>query len=427
MGVLIITHYQRILHIVQPDRVSILFDGRVEHEGGPELVEQLEREGYGKSREEVGRRGMSHARARARRDFPILDRRTGSPTSTPARRRRSRGRSSTRWTRTSGTTTRPSTAASTRSPPRRPERFEGARAKAARVRRRATRRRDDLHRQRDRGDQPRRVRVGRARTCDAGDRVVVDGDGAPLDHRPVAHARRERGAELDVVADRRRGRAEARRRARRSCSRAAPKLVAVAHVSNVLGTINPIAEIARRGARRRRAVLVDGAQAVPQIPVDIARSAPTSTPGPATRPTARPASACSTAAASCSSAMPPWIGGGHMITAVTLRRDPLRRAADEVRGRHVADRRGGRPRRRGRLPRRPRHATRPRARARARRVRARAPRRRRRPHDPRPARRRRARRGRSRSRSTTPTRTTSPRSSAARASASAPATTARSR
>jgi Fe-S cluster assembly ATP-binding protein len=54
MGVLIITHYQRILHMVEPDRVSILFDGKVAHEGGAELVEQLEREGYGKLREAVG-------------------------------------------------------------------------------------------------------------------------------------------------------------------------------------------------------------------------------------------------------------------------------------------------------------------------------------------------------------------------------------
>jgi Fe-S cluster assembly ATP-binding protein len=54
MGVLIITHYQRILHHVQPDRVSIIFEGRVAHEGGPELVEQLEREGYAKLREQVG-------------------------------------------------------------------------------------------------------------------------------------------------------------------------------------------------------------------------------------------------------------------------------------------------------------------------------------------------------------------------------------
>jgi Fe-S cluster assembly ATP-binding protein len=54
MGVLIITHYQRILHMVQPERVSIMFDGRIAKEGGPELVDQLEREGYGRLREEVG-------------------------------------------------------------------------------------------------------------------------------------------------------------------------------------------------------------------------------------------------------------------------------------------------------------------------------------------------------------------------------------
>jgi Fe-S cluster assembly ATP-binding protein len=53
MGVLIITHYQRILHLVQPSRVSIIFDGRVVKEGGPELVDQLEREGYGWVREEL--------------------------------------------------------------------------------------------------------------------------------------------------------------------------------------------------------------------------------------------------------------------------------------------------------------------------------------------------------------------------------------
>jgi Fe-S cluster assembly ATP-binding protein len=46
MGVLIITHYQRILHLVQPERVSVLYKGRIVKEGGPELVTQLEAEGY---------------------------------------------------------------------------------------------------------------------------------------------------------------------------------------------------------------------------------------------------------------------------------------------------------------------------------------------------------------------------------------------
>ena len=53
MGVLIITHYQRILHIVKPDFVHIMFEGRIVKEGGPELVEQLEKRGYGWIREEV--------------------------------------------------------------------------------------------------------------------------------------------------------------------------------------------------------------------------------------------------------------------------------------------------------------------------------------------------------------------------------------
>ena len=46
MGVLAITHYQRLLNYLQPDRVHILIDGRVVDSGGPELAERLEREGY---------------------------------------------------------------------------------------------------------------------------------------------------------------------------------------------------------------------------------------------------------------------------------------------------------------------------------------------------------------------------------------------
>ena len=53
MGVLIITHYQRILHLVKPDFVHVMFEGRIVKGGGPELVEQLEERGYGWIREEV--------------------------------------------------------------------------------------------------------------------------------------------------------------------------------------------------------------------------------------------------------------------------------------------------------------------------------------------------------------------------------------
>jgi len=45
-GVLLITHYQRLLDVVKPDRVSVLADGRIVRTGGPELALQLEEEGY---------------------------------------------------------------------------------------------------------------------------------------------------------------------------------------------------------------------------------------------------------------------------------------------------------------------------------------------------------------------------------------------
>jgi Fe-S cluster assembly ATP-binding protein len=53
MGILIITHYQRILHLVEPDFVHVIYEGRIVKEGGPELVAELEERGYGWVREEV--------------------------------------------------------------------------------------------------------------------------------------------------------------------------------------------------------------------------------------------------------------------------------------------------------------------------------------------------------------------------------------
>jgi Fe-S cluster assembly ATP-binding protein len=53
MGVLIITHYQRILHMVEPTHVHVLYQGRIVKEGGPELVTTLEEKGYGWIRDEV--------------------------------------------------------------------------------------------------------------------------------------------------------------------------------------------------------------------------------------------------------------------------------------------------------------------------------------------------------------------------------------
>jgi Fe-S cluster assembly ATP-binding protein len=45
-AVILITHYQRLLDLVEPDHVHVLAGGRIVRSGGPELAHQLEREGY---------------------------------------------------------------------------------------------------------------------------------------------------------------------------------------------------------------------------------------------------------------------------------------------------------------------------------------------------------------------------------------------
>ena len=46
-GILMITHYQRLLDYIQPDFVHVLADGRIQRSGGPELAKELEANGYG--------------------------------------------------------------------------------------------------------------------------------------------------------------------------------------------------------------------------------------------------------------------------------------------------------------------------------------------------------------------------------------------
>jgi Fe-S cluster assembly ATP-binding protein len=46
VGVLLITHYTRILRYIKPDFVHVFVDGKIVEEGGPELADRLEAEGY---------------------------------------------------------------------------------------------------------------------------------------------------------------------------------------------------------------------------------------------------------------------------------------------------------------------------------------------------------------------------------------------
>jgi len=52
-GIVLVTHYQRILDYVKPDRVHVMMDGRIVRSGGPDLALKLEAEGYDKIRSEA--------------------------------------------------------------------------------------------------------------------------------------------------------------------------------------------------------------------------------------------------------------------------------------------------------------------------------------------------------------------------------------
>ena len=107
---------------------------------------------------------------------------------------------------------------------------------------------------------------GRA-NLDPGDRVLL----TELEHHsnvvPWYLIARERGAELDWAPVTDEGRIDLD--AYGSLLEREPKLVAVAHVSNVLGTVNPVAEIARLAHEAGAVVVVDGAQAAPKLPLDV--------------------------------------------------------------------------------------------------------------------------------------------------------------
>jgi Fe-S cluster assembly ATP-binding protein len=54
LGVLVITHYQRLLNYIKPDFIHVMMQGRIVKSGGPELAERLEAEGYDWVKEELG-------------------------------------------------------------------------------------------------------------------------------------------------------------------------------------------------------------------------------------------------------------------------------------------------------------------------------------------------------------------------------------
>ncbi|MBA2638209.1 MAG: SufS family cysteine desulfurase [Solirubrobacterales bacterium] len=99
-----------------------------------------------------------------------------------------------------------------------------------------------------------------------------------------------------------------------------PKLVAVAHVSNVLGTINPVGEIVRRAHAAGAVVLVDGTQAVPQIEVDLGAIGADFYAWTAHKAYGPTGCGILHGRRELLEAMPPFLGGGHMISSVSFER-----------------------------------------------------------------------------------------------------------
>jgi cysteine desulfurase/selenocysteine lyase len=95
-----------------------------------------------------------------------------------------------------------------------------------------------------------------------------------------------------------------------------PRLLAVVHVSNVLGTINPVEEIVRRAHRAGTAVIVDGSQAVPQLPVDLPAIGADFYAWTGHKAYGPTGIGVLHGRRELLEEMPPFIGGGHMIRTV---------------------------------------------------------------------------------------------------------------
>jgi cysteine desulfurase/selenocysteine lyase len=94
------------------------------------------------------------------------------------------------------------------------------------------------------------------------------------------------------------------------------KVVAFAHISNVLGTINPVSEIAARARAAGVLSVVDGAQGVPQVPVDIPQLGVDFYAWTGHKAVGPTGVGVLHGRAEILSEMRPWLGGGHMIARV---------------------------------------------------------------------------------------------------------------
>jgi cysteine desulfurase / selenocysteine lyase len=149
----------------------------------------------------------------------------------------------------------------------------------------------------------------------AGDRVVL----TEMEHHsnivPWQQLAERVGAEIDWVPVRDEGLLDMEAYA--ALLERGPKLVAVTHVSNVLGTENPLAEISRLAHEAGALVLADGAQAAPKLPLDMAALGVDFYAITGHKLYAPTGVGSLWARLDLLRAMPPFLGGGSMIRKVT--------------------------------------------------------------------------------------------------------------
>jgi len=150
----------------------------------------------------------------------------------------------------------------------------------------------------------------------AGDRVLI----TAMEHHsnivPWQLLCERAGATLDAVPIDDRGDLVMDELERRLAAR--PKIVAVAHQSNALGTVNPVAEIVQLARRAGAAVLIDGSQAVCHMPVDVRAIGADFYVFTAHKLYGPTGMGVLYGREAVLDAMPPFLGGGDMIRTVTL-------------------------------------------------------------------------------------------------------------
>ena len=334
---LLITHYTRILRYIKPDFVHVFVDGRIAEEGGPELAERLEAEGYDKY-VKAGGLTMTSTPPELPGLLPDLEL-IRKPTSRSSSARWPTG-SPLVYLDSANTSQKPQVvidamvdhlerhnanvaramhqlgAEST-------EAFEGGARQGRGVHQRAVARRGDLHQERLRGAQPGREHAGLGRgplQVGPGDEVVI----TEMEHHsnivPWQLLTERTGATLRWFGLTDDGRLDLSNIDELITERT--KVVSLTWVSNMLGTINPVAEIARRahevGALVVRRRLAGGAADAGRR---ARRRAPTSLAftGHKVRRPDRHRRAVGPARA-CSTQLPPFLGGGEMIETVTMER-----------------------------------------------------------------------------------------------------------